>query len=75
VGFVVDKTALGQAFSEHFGLPCQSFHRLLHTHHPSSGADTIGQTVADVPSGLRITAQKKIKKLERQEDFNQLNDG
>jgi hypothetical protein len=43
VGFVVDKVALGQVFSEYFGFPCQfSFHRLLHTHHLSSGAGTIG---------------------------------
>jgi hypothetical protein len=35
VGFVVDKTALGQVFSEYFGFPCQSFHRFLHHHnHP-----------------------------------------
>jgi hypothetical protein len=28
VGFVVDKMALGQVFSEYFGFPCQSsFHR------------------------------------------------
>jgi hypothetical protein len=33
VGFVVDKVALGQVFSEYFGLPCQySFHQLLHNH-------------------------------------------
>jgi hypothetical protein len=31
VGFVVDKVALGQVFSEYFGFPCQSsFHQLLH---------------------------------------------
>jgi hypothetical protein len=38
VGFVVDEAALGQAISEYFGFPCQSFHRLLHIHHhhPSS---------------------------------------
>jgi hypothetical protein len=31
VGFVVDKAALGQVFSEYFGLPCQSsFHQFLH---------------------------------------------
>jgi hypothetical protein len=35
VGFVVDKAALGQVFSENFGFPCQSFHRFLHYHnHP-----------------------------------------
>jgi hypothetical protein len=36
VGFVVDKVALGQVFSEYFGFPCQSsFHQLLHNHyHP-----------------------------------------
>jgi hypothetical protein len=34
VGFVVDKVALGQVFSEYFGFPCQfSFQRLLHIHH------------------------------------------
>jgi hypothetical protein len=45
VGFVVDKVALGQVFSEYFGFPCQSsFHQLLHNHpHLSSGPGTIGQ--------------------------------
>jgi hypothetical protein len=45
VGFVVDKVALGQVFSEYFGFPCQSsFHQLLHNHpHLSSRAGTIGQ--------------------------------
>jgi hypothetical protein len=31
VGFVVDKAALRQVFSEYFGFPCHSFHQLLHT--------------------------------------------
>jgi hypothetical protein len=45
LGFVVDKVALGQVFSEYFGFPCQSsFHQLLHSHpHLSSGVCTIGQ--------------------------------
>jgi hypothetical protein len=44
VGFVVDKMALGQVFSEYFGFSCQSsFHQLLHNLHRSSGAGTIGQ--------------------------------
>jgi hypothetical protein len=36
VGFVVDKVALRQVFSEYFGFPCQSsFHQILHHHnHP-----------------------------------------
>jgi hypothetical protein len=57
VGFVVDKVALGQVFSEYFGFPCQfAFrHRLLLTHHLSSVACTIGQTAADVPSGPQET--------------------
>jgi hypothetical protein len=40
VGFVVDKVALGQVFSEYFGFPCQSsFHQLFHNHpNLSSGA-------------------------------------
>jgi hypothetical protein len=56
VRFVADKVALGQVFSEYFGFPCQfPFHRLLHNHHLSYGAGTIGQTVAAVPSGLGLT--------------------
>jgi hypothetical protein len=45
VGFVVDKVALRQVFSEYFSFPCQSsFHQLLHNQpHLSSGAGTIGQ--------------------------------
>jgi hypothetical protein len=62
VGFVVDKVALGQVFSEYSGFPCQfPFHRLLHTHHLSSGAGTIDQLVADVPSGLSLTPPRKTK--------------
>jgi hypothetical protein len=35
VGFVVDKAALGQGFSEYFGFHCQSFQQFLHHHnHP-----------------------------------------
>jgi hypothetical protein len=34
-GFVVDKAALEQVFSEYFGFPCQSFRQFLHHHnHP-----------------------------------------
>jgi hypothetical protein len=52
VRFLIYKLALGQVLSKYFGFPCQfPFHRLLHTHHLSSGAGTIGQLVADVPSG------------------------
>jgi hypothetical protein len=41
VGFVVDKVALRQAFSEYFGFPSQSFHLVLHTHHhPSSSSSS-----------------------------------
>jgi hypothetical protein len=44
VGFVVDKVALGQVFSEYFGFPCQSsVHQLLHNHPHLSGAGTVGQ--------------------------------
>jgi hypothetical protein len=42
--------------------PCHfAFHRLLHNnHHLSSGAGTIDQTVAAVPSGLGLTPWEKI---------------
>jgi hypothetical protein len=67
VGYVVDKVALEQVFSEYFGFPYQfSFHRLLHIHHLSSGAGTMGQIVADVPSGLSLTPPQEKEKLERE---------
>jgi hypothetical protein len=35
MGFVVDKAALEQVFSEYFGFPFQSFDQFLHHHnHP-----------------------------------------
>jgi hypothetical protein len=39
VGFVVDKVASGQDFSEYFGFPYQnrSFHQLHHHHHNHPG--------------------------------------
>jgi hypothetical protein len=39
VGFLVDKLASGQVFSEYFGSPCQnrSFHQLHHHHHNHPG--------------------------------------
>jgi hypothetical protein len=61
-GFVVDKAALEQVFSEYCDFPCHSFHRLLHTHHPSSGGGTIVQIVGDVPSGLGLTSPQETKK-------------
>jgi hypothetical protein len=54
-------------FPEYFGFPCKFvFHRLLHTHDPSFGAGTVGQAVADVPSGLSLTPPQgtKLKKTE-----------
>jgi hypothetical protein len=63
-GFVVDKVALGQVFSEYFGFPCQfSFHLLLQIHHHlSSGTGTIGQLVTDVPIGFSLTSLQESKK-------------
>jgi hypothetical protein len=47
VGFVVDKVALGQVFSEYFGFSCQSlFHQILHQH------NYLGQ-VQEASSGRR----------------------
>jgi hypothetical protein len=56
-GICGGQMTLGQVFSGYFGFPCQSlFHQLLHNHHHlSSGAGTIGQLVAAVPSGLSLT--------------------
>jgi hypothetical protein len=57
VGFVVDKVALGQVFSEYFGFPCQSsFHQF---HHKSPSSIIWGwynrPVVAAVPRGLSLT--------------------
>jgi hypothetical protein len=53
---------MGQVFSEYFGFFCQfSFHQMLHIHLPSD-AGTIGQTVADVPSGLSSIPTKESRK-------------
>jgi hypothetical protein len=56
VGFVVDKVALGQVFSDYFGFSFQSsFHQLLHNHpHLSSGAGKIGEKWPQY-KGLRPT--------------------
>jgi hypothetical protein len=64
VGFVVDKVALGQVFSEYFGFPCQSsFHQLLHNHHHLVIWGWYSrQVVAAVPSGLSLTPLRIIKK-------------
>jgi hypothetical protein len=67
VGFVVNTVALGQVLSEYFGFPYQSsFHRLLHNHHQSSGAGTIGQQwptyqVASVSSHPEKLEEKQRK--------------
>jgi hypothetical protein len=53
----------GQVFSEYFSFPCHSFHQLLHTHHhPPSGAGTVGQIEADIPSGLGYTLHQDNEK-------------
>jgi hypothetical protein len=58
--------ALGQVSSKSFGFPCHlSSHWLLHIHrhhHLSSGAGTIGQLVADVPSGLSLAPPQETKR-------------
>jgi hypothetical protein len=60
--FMVDEVALGWVYCDYFGFPSQfSFHRLHQTHHLSSGAGTVGQLVADVPSGLSLTPPQEIK--------------
>jgi hypothetical protein len=61
VGFVVDKAALGQVFSEYFGFPCQSFHRFLH-HHNHPGLALSGRSVewTLIPPPLH-----KLKKIQK----------
>jgi hypothetical protein len=48
VGFVVDKAALGQVFSEHYSLPCQSCHQFLrHHNHPGLAQKATGGRSAE----------------------------
>jgi hypothetical protein len=62
MGFVVNKVALRQISSEYLGIPSKSsFHRLLHAHLLSE-AGTVGQSVADLPSGLSLVPLHEIKK-------------
>jgi hypothetical protein len=62
VGFVVDKVALGQVFSEYFGFPCHYlFHQLLLNHHPHIIWGWYNN-LAEVPSGLSLTLLRIIKK-------------
>jgi hypothetical protein len=71
VGFVVNKVALERVFFEYFCFPYKfSFHRLLHTHHLSSGAGTIGQLVDDVPSGRSFTPSQDTKKIKKTTPFS-----
>jgi hypothetical protein len=61
VGFVVDKVALGQISSEYFGFSCQSFRRLLHTHHHSG-------LIQPATGGLCSTSAAKKKKKKKNLD-------
>jgi hypothetical protein len=46
-----------------------SVQRLLYNHyHPSSGAGAVGQTVAEVPSGLSLTPPRETKTDKAAED-------
>jgi hypothetical protein len=53
---VVNGVTLGQVSFECFCFPCQSFHRLLHTHHPSCWYNR--PVVADVPSVTQLKEKK-----------------
>jgi hypothetical protein len=60
---VVAELALVQVSSDYFAFPCEfSFPQMLHTHHLSSGAGTIGSLMADVPSELSLTPPNENKK-------------
>jgi hypothetical protein len=72
VGFVVEKVALGQVFSDYFGFPCKfSFHQLLHNHHHlSSGAGTRGELVAAVPNVLKKLMRRRRRRRRRHVPLN-----
>jgi hypothetical protein len=62
-GFLWWKLWHGEVFFVYFGFPCYfPFLQMLHTH-LSSGAYTIGQIEADIPSGLRPIAPHESKEI------------
>jgi hypothetical protein len=62
VGFVVDSVALGQVSLRVLRFPLPILIPPTAPHSSSSGAGTIGQLVADVPSGLSLNSHpKKLK--------------
>jgi hypothetical protein len=72
VGFVVDKVALGQAFSEYFDVSCQSsFQKILHPHNQPGQAGTVGQTWPTcrvepiLKTPLTMIIKKKIRHTSR----------
>jgi hypothetical protein len=55
------KLRWGRFYCEYFRFPRQFlFYRLLHTHHPSSRAGAVDQTVSEVPS-TRLTPPQETK--------------
>jgi hypothetical protein len=58
--------APGQVSSEYFHFSYQfSFHLLVHTHHLLPETGTIGQIVADVPNGPRLSLPYEIIKIKK----------
>jgi hypothetical protein len=68
VGFVVDKMASGQVFSEYFGFPCHPhFIPPTYPSSPSPGTGTIGQYMAAVPRGLPYRLHFPLTNLKKKE--------
>jgi hypothetical protein len=72
VGFVVDKGALGQVSSEHFGFPANSNSTKCSILIYQGRGGARGQLVADVPSGLSPTPPQETKQKKRKEKKRKL---
>jgi hypothetical protein len=65
VGFVVDKVASGQVFSEYFGFPCRNcaFHQLLHPHnHPGQTRRGLAKSWSPV-QGVLLTVLDLLNEM------------
>jgi hypothetical protein len=73
VGFVVNKVALGQVFSEYFGFRCQSsFQQFLHNHHHLSSGASSGRSTQSPIAQIKKSGSNMMPALRLEPDSTTL---